>query len=292
MKLIVSAIVLGLLVIVGSQSFFIVNEPELAVKLRLGEIKRTDYLPGLHLKLPFIENVRKFSRRIMTLDENAERFLTSEKKNMIVDFFVQWRINDSGLFYQAMGGSTQVAMSRLSQIVKDGLRDEFGARTVQESISDERKQIMQQVRDFVAGKATPFGIEIIDVRIKRIELPEEVSNSVFRRMEKERATVAKTFRSEGQQESKGITANAERQVEEILAEAYREAETIRGEGDAQAAETYAKAYGQDAEFYSLYRSLNAYRNVFNNRGDVLVVEPDSEFFRFFKNPLGRSTEAP
>ena len=268
--------------ILGSFSVFTVTETEKAIRFRLGEIVADDYTPGLHFKVPFINNVRKFDARLQALDTEPERFLTAEKKNVIVDSFVEWRIGDVGRYYTAVAGDPARANLRLDQISKDGLRSEFSKRTLQEVVSGDRQQIMEILSATTAREAKDLGIEVVDVRIKRIDLPAEVSTSVFRRMRAERERVARDFRSRGAEAAERIRADADRQGTILLAEAYRDAERSRGEGDAVAAETYAKAYGKDADFYSFYRSLNAYRNSFQNKDDVLVLQPsDSEFFKFF-----------
>lgn len=276
---------LVIVLLVGSQFIFTVHEREQVVMLRLGDIVRTDFEPGLYFKIPLYHRIRRFERRILEMDRPAERFLTSEQKNMIVDFFVKWRIDEVGPYFRATNGDEGIANTRISQILKNGLRDEFGSRTIQESISGERNEIMDSVRTLADEKTEQLGIRVLDVRLKRIDLPAEVSNSVFQRMEKERATVAQSFRARGEQAAREIRASAERQREEILADAYRQAETIRGEGDAKATRTYAEAFGADPEFFTLYRSLNAYRQSFAKREDVLVLDPSSDFFRYFKDPM-------
>lgn len=278
----------GLLVLawIGSMSLFIVTERELAIKFRLGEFVRADYTPGLYFKFPFVNNVRYFDKRIMTLDADSERYLTQEKKNVIVDSFVKWRVSNVATYYVTMRGDERQAALRLSQIIKDGLRSEFGKRTMQEAISGERSEIMNIITQQMSEQATQFGIEVVDVRIKRIELPSEVSTSVYHRMEAERSRVAKDLRSRGAEAAERIRADADRQRTVILAEAYRDAERTRGEGDGLAAEIYAGAYNRNAEFYSLYRSLDAYRNSFNRQQDMLVVDPSAEFFQYFKNADG------
>lgn len=283
-----SLILAAVLVWLGSMSFFVVDETELAIKFRLGEIVKTDYEPGLYFKLPFVNNVRKFDSRILTLDAQPERYLTFEKKNVIVDAFIKWRISDVANYYTTMAGSERNAGQRLSQVIKNGLRDEFGKRTIQEAISGERSQIMNVITAQIEEQTREFGIEVVDVRIKRIELPPEVSDSVYQRMEAERSRVAKDLRSRGAEAAERIRADADRQRTVILAEAYRDAEGLRGEGDARSAEIYASAFNKDAEFYELYRSLNAYKNVFSSEGDVLVLDPTSEFFKYFKDAKGLS----
>jgi membrane protease subunit HflC len=275
-------IVILALLIVGSFSFFTVHEREKAILFRLGEIVKTDFTPGLYLKMPFVNNVRLFDARIQTLDAEPERYLTSEKKNVIVDAFVKWRIGDVQRYFTSTGGDPNTANSRLSQIIKDGLRGEFGKRTIQEVVSGERKEIMDILTAQANEQAKTFGIDLVDVRIKRIDLAKEISDSVYRRMEAERLRVAKDLRARGAETAEIIRAEADRQRTVLLAEAYRDAQTIRGEGDGAAAKIYADAYNNDKEFYALYRSLSAYRNTFSDKGDVLVVEPDSEFFKYFK----------
>ncbi len=274
---------LGLIVWIST---YIVNETELAIKFKLGEIVQVTREPGLHFKIPLINNVRKFDKRILTLDTPAEPFLTSEKKNVIVDSFVKWRIIEPRLYYTSTQGDERKAVTRMVSILNDEMKSQFGSKTIRQVISGERAEIMQVVKDNADKKTRDLGIELVDVRIKKVELPPGISDSVFQRMIKERATVAKSFRSSGEEIAKGIRANAERQRTEILAEAYRKSEEIRGEGDAQAADIYARAFGQDKEFYSFYRSLNAYKNSFGNSSDVLVIEPNSEFFRYFNSSSG------
>jgi len=284
----ISLILVAVLVWLGSMSFFVVDQRELAIKFRLGEFDRADYTPGIYFKVPFINNVRKFDGRILTLDAQPERYLTFEKKNVIVDAFIKWRIADVSSYYKTMGGDERRAESRLAQIIKNGLRDEFGKRTIQEAISGERAEIMDVITQQIEEQAKQFGIEVVDVRIKRIELPPEVSGSVYQRMEAERSRVAKELRSQGAEAAERIKADADRQRTVILAEAYRDAERLRGEGDAKASDIYAKAFSKDPKFYEFYRSLNAYKNVFSNQGDVLVLDPNSEFFKYFKDAGGRS----
>jgi modulator of FtsH protease HflC len=282
----ISLILAAAIVWLGSMSFFIVEQRELAIKFRLGEFDRADYTPGIYFKIPFINNVRKFERRIMTLDAKPERYLTLEKKNVIVDSFIKWRIADVASYYKTMAGDERRAGQRLSQVIKNGLRDEFGKRTIQEAISGERAQIMNVITAQIEEQAKQFGIEVVDVRIKRIELPPEVSGSVYQRMRAERDRVAKELRSRGAEAAERVRADADRQRTVILAEAYRDAERLRGEGDGKASDIYAKAFSKDAKFYELYRSLTAYKNVFNSQSDVLVLDPNSEFFKYFKDAQG------
>ncbi|MCF6345910.1 MAG: protease modulator HflC [Thiomicrorhabdus sp.] len=277
--------VLGILgaavLFVGSNSVYVVNQWETGVVLRLGEIVKADVEPGLHFKMPFINNVRKFDSRLQTLDALPERYLTSEQKNLVVDSFVKWRIVDVATFYTTMNGDNRQAGIRLGQIIKDGLRAEFGIRTVKEVISAERVEIADKIKISTALAASSFGIEIEDVRIKRIDLAKEVSESVYRRMESERNRVAKDLRSKGSEAAEKIRADADRQRVVILADAYSEAEILRGKGDAKSAEIYAKAYNLDAEFYSFYHSINAYKISFKDKSDILLVDPKSDFFKYF-----------
>lgn len=275
-------ILLALTVVVASFSIFTVDEREKVILFRLGEVVKTDFTPGLHWKTPFVNNVRKFDARIQTLDAAPERFLTGEKKNLIVDSFVKWRIKDVSNYYTATGGDAVRANLRLSQIIKDGLRGEFAKRTIKEAVSGERHEIMTLITGIANAQAETFGIEIVDVRIKRIDFPPEISDSVYRRMRAERERVAKDLRSRGAESAEKIRAEADRQRTVIIADAFRDAEKLRGNGDAAATEIYAKAFGKDVEFYSLYRSLNAYKNTFASKNDILVVEPNSEFFKYFK----------
>ncbi|HKJ76515.1 MAG TPA: protease modulator HflC [Gammaproteobacteria bacterium] len=279
-----SALLIGAVavLVLGSMSVFTVDERELAIKFRLGEFVRADYEPGLHFKTPFINNVRKFDSRILTLDADPERFLTVEKKNVFVDAFIKWRISNVESFYKTTNGNEQQAGMRLRQIINDALRSEFGKRTIQEAISGERSEIMDVVNSQVADRATEFGIKVVDVRIKRVELPQEVSSSVYRRMEAERSRVAKELRAQGHEAAERLRAEADRQVTVLLAEARRDAERIRGQGDARATEIYADAFTRDEEFYGFYRSLQAYNNVFDKPEDLLVLDPTSEFFEYFK----------
>jgi membrane protease subunit HflC len=280
MKSILSILVAAILFVAGN-SLFVINQWETGVVLRLGEIVKSDIEPGLHFKTPFINNVRTFDARVQTLDTPPERFLTSEKKNLDVDSFVKWRISNVEKFYTTMNGDNRLAGLRLGQIVKDGLRAEFGNRTVKEVISGERVLIAQKIKETTASAADSFGIEIVDVRIKRIDLAKDVSDSVYRRMEAERNRVAKDLRSKGSEAAEKIKADADRQRVVILAEAYSEAEILRGQGDAKAAEIYAQAYNKDSEFYSFYHSINAYQKSFKDKSDILLVDPNSDFFKYF-----------
>lgn len=268
--------------VAGAFSIFTVKETERAVLFRLGEIVRTDFKPGLHFKVPFVNNIRTFESRLMTLDIETERYLTSEKKNLLVDAFVKWRIDDVARFYRSVSGDERQGAIRLSQIIKDSLRSEFGKRTIQEVVSGERSQIMDAVTAYADKQAEEFGVAVADVRLKRIDLPSDVSDSVYRRMEAERSRVAKEFRSQGAEAAERIRADADRRRTEILAKAYSESEQVRGAGDAKAAEIYADAYEKNKEFYSFYRSLEAYRKTFKDGNDMIVIDPSSEFFQYLK----------
>jgi modulator of FtsH protease HflC len=274
--------VVTVLVIVA-MSIFTVDQRQYALVFQLGEVKRVITEPGLNFKIPMIQNVRYFDRRILTLDNNEpERFITSEKKNVLVDSYIKWRIVDPNLYYISVGGDEARAKTRLNQTVNAGLREEFGKRTVHDVISGERDRIMEDMRVKADTDARKIGVEIVDVRLKRVELPNEVSEAVYRRMEAERKRVANELRSEGAAEAEKIRADADRQREVIIANAYRDAQKIKGEGDAQATAIYGQAFNQNPEFYSFYRSLEAYRASFKNKSDLLVVEPGSEFFKYMK----------
>lgn len=271
-----------------SMSAYTVDEREYAMVFRLGEVVAVKREPGLHFKLPLVENVRYFDKRILTLDwVEPDRFITSEKKNVLVDSFVKWRIVDPAKYYVSVRGDERQAEARLAQTVNDGLRAEFGKRTIHDVVSGERDKIMEILRLKADREARQMGIEVLDVRLKRVDLPEEVSGSVYQRMEAERKRVANELRSEGAGAAEKIRADADKQREVIIAEAYREAQKIKGEGDAKAAEIYAAAYGRNPEFYAFYRSLEAYRNSFKQKSDVLVLQPDSEFFKYLRDASGR-----
>jgi membrane protease subunit HflC len=276
-------IIFALALLVAINSLFVVRENEFAALFRLGAISRADIQPGLHVKVPFIESVRRFDKRLLTLDAQPERYLTSEKKDVSVDFFVRWRIADVARFYQATGGNEENAQTRLNPIVKETLRNEFNQRTLQEVVADIRTDLTAVILEKAQEAATSLGIQVVDLRIKRIELPEdsEVIESVFRRMREERRAVANELRAEGAEAAEKIRADADRQRNVTLAQAERDAQRMRGEGDARAAEIYAEAYGGDAEFYGFHRSLQAYREAFGNGSDVIVLDRDSEFFRYF-----------
>ncbi|MBE9525804.1 MAG: protease modulator HflC [Proteobacteria bacterium] len=286
MKILIAIAVL-VVAIIGSASLFTVNETETAILFKWGKIQRSNYEPGLHVQIPFINNIKKFDTRIQTFDAKPEDYLTEEKKIVVVDSFIQWRIEDVEAFYVSMRGDMDVAQERIGTIVKEGLRNEFGRRVMHEVISGERHIIMDDINKSANKDVKPFGIRIVDVRIKRIEFPPKVSDKIFRRMETERTRIAKELRAEGNESAARITSEADRQVTILKAEAFKKAEQTRGEGDAQSASIYAQAYGKNKEFYSFYRSLNAYRNTFSSTSDIMVVEPDSDFFNYFKNIEGK-----
>lgn len=267
-------------------AMFTVSERERAVMFQFGEIIRDDFKPGLYFKIPFIQNVRKFDARVLTLDSEPEEYLTSEKKNVLVDSFVKWRIENVARYFTATGGEVTNANQRLAELIKNGLRDEFGKRTIQEVISGERAQIMDLLTVQANKLVKELGIQVVDVRILRIEYAASISNSVYQRMEAERQRVAKDLRSRGAEAAEKIRADADRQRTVILAEAYRDAESTRGEGDAISSEIYAKAFSRNSEFYSFYRSLTAYKKTFGERSDIIVLKPDSEFFKYFNSAKG------
>jgi modulator of FtsH protease HflC len=270
--------------IAAGAMLFTVDQRQYAIVFQLGEIKEVIKEPGLSFKWPLIQNVRYFDRRILTMDSvEPERFLTAEKKPVLVDSFVKWRIADVHQYYISVGGDELLARTRLSQTVNSGLREEFGRRTVHDVVSGARDKIMEDVQKKADADARAIGVEIVDVRLKRVDLPPEVSESVYRRMETERKRVANELRSQGAAEAERIRADADKQREVIVAEAYRDAQKIKGEGDAKAAATYGKAFGENPEFYAFYRSLEAYRQSFSNKTDVMVVDPSADFFKYLKN---------
>ncbi|WNL47617.1 protease modulator HflC [Dyella sp. BiH032] len=279
-----AGVIVALAVLLGFNSAYVVHEGQSALVLQFGRIVRTGDTPGLHFKAPLIQQAILFDNRILTLEAQPERYFTSEKKSVNVDFYVKWRIADNAVYYRATAGAELQAANRLSPIVKDALRFEFNARTLQELIAGGRKDITERVRkqtDNAARKS--LGIAVVDVRIKRIDLPDEVSESVYKRMRAERSQLANELRYTGQQAADTIQADADRQRQVILADAERDAAKTRGEGDAQAAAIYAQAYGQDPEFFAFYRSLGAYRTSFQDGKGVLVLKPDSEFLKYFND---------
>jgi membrane protease subunit HflC len=267
-------------------SVFTVDERQKAILFKFGEILSSDFEPGLHFKMPVINNVRKFDQRILTIDQQPERFLTAEKKDLIVDSFVKWRIANVEQYFKTTQGDENRAGQLLYQNINNGLRDEFGKRTVQEVIAGDRTEIMKIMTAEATEKAQTLGIEVIDVRIKKIDLPARVSDSVYRRMRAERERVARDFRSKGAEAAERIRADADRQRSVILAEAYRDSEIVRGEGDAKATDTYAGAFSKDEDFFRFYRSVNAYKKNFSTAEDIILLQPDSEYFRYFNESRG------
>jgi len=284
------SILIGLVVLLAivSNSLYVVNERERAVLLKFGEVVSTDIEPGLHFKIPVVNDVRRFESRLITLDSSPQRYLTAEKKALIVDSFVKWRVADAGKYYTATGGDEFSANSLLASRVDNGLRNKFGERTVYEVVSGERDALMAEItKELDEIALNELGIHVLDVRVKGIDLPPEVSNAVFTRMSTEREREARDHRSRGRELAEGIEADADRQKTVIEANAYREAEQIRGEGDAVAAEIYANAFNQDPEFYAFYRSISAYKSSFAGKEDLLVIDPESDFFRYLKDPTGK-----
>lgn len=279
-----AALIVGVvLALVAWNSFYIVLETEKAVLLRFGKVIEGDVQPGLHVKIPMIDKVRTFDARLLTLDTATARFLTLEKKAVMVDAFAKWRVANAEQFYTATSGLKQIADERLARRLEAGLRDQFGKRTLHEVVSGERDALMAEITASMDRMARrELGIEVLDVRVKAIDLPREVNRSVFERMSTEREREAREHRAKGRELAEGIRADADRQRRVLLAEAYREAEETRGQGDARAAAIYAQAYSQDPEFYSFYRSLQAIRDSFNDKSDVLVLDPNSDFFRYMQ----------
>ena len=281
-----SLVALLLIAAIVKMSLFTVDEREHVLKFRFGEIVKSDYEPGLHFKIPFVNNVTRYPDRILTYQESEERFLTGEQKNLIVDYFITWKILDPAEYYRSVRGDELFAQQRLSAIIREGIKAEFARRTVQEVVAAERSELMSQMLVRAASQTPGLGIEVIDVRVMRIELSDEVSGSVFSRMQQERGRIAAQLRAEGEEDAERIRANADRERTIILAEAYRDAERMRGEGDAVASERYASAYTQNPEFYAFYRSMSAYRASIGGQNDVLVLSPDSEFFKYLRNEMG------
>ncbi len=280
-------LVFSLLLAVLANSLFVITEFERGVKLQFGKLVDDDLQPGLHFKIPFAEQVRIFDGRILTVDAQPDSFFTSEKKRLIVDSYAKWRIQDVGTYYKATGGIESVAQNRLANRVNEGLRNQFGDRTLKEVVSGEREELMSNITEGLNKTVLQsLGMEVVDVRVKRIDLPSEVSNQVYRRMTAERTKEATELRSTGKEQAEKIRASADRERTIELANAYRDAEQLRGKGDAEAAGIYADAFSQDEEFYAFMRSLNAYKAAFSNKGDIMLVEPDSDFFKYLKNQDG------
>jgi len=278
---------LGIVLLVGvtvNSTVYTVDERQKVIIARFGQVLRYDDKPGIHFKSPFLDDARYFDSRILTLDAEPQPFLTMEKKYVVVDSFVKWRINDALKYYLTVGGQEFDARRRLEQVVNSGLRDEFGKRTVANVISTDRHTIMELLTTNTDREARKFGIEVLDVRIQRVDLPDEVSQSVYQRMKAERSRIANELRAQGAEAAEKIRADAEREREVLLADAYRQAEKIRGEGDAKATSVYAGAYSRAPEFYSFYRSLSAYRESFKKKEDIMIVDPSADFFRYMKKP--------
>jgi len=281
-------VLLAALLLLGSSTLYVIQETEKAVKLRFGRLIQTDIQPGLHIKIPLADKIRKFDARVLTLDAEPASFFTVEKKRLIVDSFSKWRIVDVDTYYRATGGNEAVAQDRLASRVNDGLRNQFGARTLHEVVSGERDQLMKHLTENLNTTVRDsLGVDVVDVRVKGIDLPPEVSEQVYRRMQAEREKEARVLRSEGREQAEKIRADADRQKTILVANAYRDAEQTRGKGDAQATSTYAEAYNKDPEFYAFVRSLNAYQEAFASKGDVLLVDPDSDFFRYLNSQDGK-----
>lgn len=281
------AIVAGLILFIASQGLYIINETERAIQLKFGEVVEADIQPGLHWKIPFIENIKRFNARVLTLDTKPMRYLTTGKKYVIVDSFVKWRIKNVKAFYQATSGNRYEASNLLANLVNKGLRDEFANRSLHEVVSGERDELMvKMTKELNQETQDTLGIEVLDVRVKAIDLPEDLSNSVYNRMSAERSREAREHRSQGRELAEGIEADADKQKTILEAKAYSDAEKLKGEGDAQAAKIYAKAYNKDPEFYAFTRSLKAYTDSFS-QGDILIVKPDSEFFRYLDKSKGK-----
>lgn len=289
MRLINLIIGVGVIAVLAlGMSVFVVDETEYAIKLRLGQVEKSDYKPGIHFKIPFIHEIKRFDNRLQTVNLKSEKVLNNELKNMLVDSFVKWRVKDPLRFYLASRGDVERGNKLLEPIIKNDIKFEMANATVQEAISSKRLSMMNAVQKSLNSKAESIGIEVVDVRINRIDFVEAVRKDVFQRMIKGREKVAREFRSTGQEQAKIIRARADRTRQELVAEAYRESETVRGEGDAEAAKIYAKAYNKDPEFYRFYRSLLAYQTSFDGKENMLVIDPNSEFFKYFKHSKGKA----
>lgn len=285
-KLIIALVVSGLIFVASA---FTVKETEWAIKLKLGEIVRSDYEPGLHFKVPVINEIKRFDKRILTQDEDTQRYLTQDQNYVMVDSFIKWRIKDVVQYYNSTSGDQLQAGLLIYQKVNDNMRGEFGKRSLHELIAGERANVMKIVTEKTNSQAVELGIEVVDVRLKRIDFPDDISESVYGRMRAERERIARQLRSEGEESAEGIRAGADRESTIELAKGYKTAEITRGEADAVATETYASAYQKNAEFYSFYRRLNAYQNSFSNQEDVMLLDPESDFFKFFKDPNAVNT---
>lgn len=282
-----AVVVVGLIFVGIGLSAFTVNERELAIKLQVGEVVQAHYEPGLHFKIPVIQTVRKFPSRILNIDDAPQRVFTLDRTAMTVDYFVKWRIDDEVVFYTSTGGSQNFARDRLREIIKNSIVTEFGKRSIQEAISLERVELMQVMLSTASATAAGIGVELVDFRVKQVEFVDVVRNSVYNQMREERARVAAETRAEGREAAELITSTADRDRTVLLAEAYRDGQIIRGEGDARAADIYASAYTKDPEFYAFYRSIEAYRNALGKAGDILVLDPNNEFFRYLNQSDGQ-----
>lgn len=286
------AVLVVVIAILGFSSIFVVSEGTRAIVITFGKVGQNAdgstlvYEPGIHLKIPFFDRVQRLDARIQTIDEGADRFVTVEKEDLIVDSYIKWRIEDFGRYWLSTGGNIAQAEALLKQKVNNGLRTEFGTRTIQQIVSGERSDLMEVAMIQASGSSNELGVKIVDVRVKQINLPQEISNSIFERMRAERASAARGYRSEGQEQAEIIRANVDAKVTVMLADAERNAMQLRGEGDAQAAQIYAQTYSKDPEFFSFLRSMDAYRTSFNSKQDVLVIEPNSDFFRYLNNQSG------
>ncbi len=289
MKMNMTNLLIGLVLVLvaASLSMFVVDQRQTAIVFQLGEMVSVKTQPGLYFKVPLTQNVRFFDSRILTLDSGEpDRYITSEKKNLMVDYFAKWRISDVKQYYVSVGGDELRARTRLMQTINSSMREEFGKHNIHDVISGERDQVMQAVLQKTEADAKSIGVQVLDVRLKRVDFPTEISDSVYRRMEAERKRVANELRATGYADSEKIRADADRQRQVILANAYRDAQRIKGEGDAKASLIYAAAFGRNPEFYSFYRSLEAYKQSFKNKSDVMVLDPSSAFFKYLKNPGG------
>ncbi|MCH7537338.1 MAG: protease modulator HflC [Proteobacteria bacterium] len=282
-----AVVVVGLIFVVIGLSAFTVNERELAIKLQVGEVVQAHYEPGLHFKIPVIQTVRKFPSRILNIDDAPQRVFTLDRTAMTVDYFVKWRIDDEVVFYTSTGGSQNFARDRLREIIKNSIVTEFGKRSIQEAISLERVELMQVMLSTASATAAGIGVKLVDFRVKQVEFVDVVRNSVYNQMREERARIAAETRAEGREAAELITSTADRDRTVLLAEAYRDGQIIRGEGDARAADIYASAYTKDPEFYAFYRSIEAYRNALGKAGDILVLDPNNEFFRYLNQSDGK-----
>jgi membrane protease subunit HflC len=284
-------VVLAVILLIASNSLYVIKQTERAVLLQFGEVVNPDIQPGLHIKIPFVNNVRVFDGRLITVDSQPERFFTQEQKALMVDSYAKFKIKDTEKFYTATNGEMARAMGLLAQRINNGLRNQVAIRTIQEVVSGERDQLMQDLTEELTVVAQEsLGVEVVDVRVKKIDLPTDVSESVYQRMNAEREKEAREHRSQGQELGEGIRAAADREVTVLQANAYRDAELVRGEGDATATRTYAEAFNRDPEFYAFTRSLRAYQKSFNGGGDIMLIQPDSEFFRYLKNSKGERPE--